>query len=104
MRPGLITPQVAFAAGIVFPTIISASTHKSLGNPKKRIMKSIVKTILLVLGIALILYGTYLFIQPEASVDLLGMSIEEQDNSNAFITMGLGLVFTLIGAFLPKKS
>lgn len=67
-------------------------------------MKSIVKTILLVLGIGLILYGTYQFIQPEASVDLLGMSIEEQDNSNAFITMGLGLVFTLIGAFLPKKS
>jgi len=67
-------------------------------------MKSIAKTVLLILGIGLLCYGTYTLIEPEASLDVLGMSIEEQDNTNAYITLGLGLVLTLIGSFLPKKA
>lgn len=67
-------------------------------------MKSIAKTVLLILGIGFLIYGAYTFIQPEASVDVLGMSFEEQDNSQAFISMGIGLVLTLAGAFVSGKS
>lgn len=67
-------------------------------------MKSIAKTILLILGIGFLLYGTYTFIQPEASVDLLVAEIEEQDNSDSYITLGIGLVLTLVGVFLSRKS
>ena len=67
-------------------------------------MKSLAKNILFIIGIGLLVYGTYTFIKPEASVDLLGMSIEEQDNTQSFITIGLGLVLIIIGAVLPKKS
>ncbi len=67
-------------------------------------MKSLAKNILFIIGIGLLVYGTYTFIQPEASVDLLGMSIEEQDNTQSFITIGLGLFLIIIGAVLPKKS
>lgn len=66
-------------------------------------MKSIAKTILLLVGVGLLLYGVYIFIRPEASLDVLGMSFEEQDNSYAYITIGIGLVITLAGGFLSRK-
>lgn len=67
-------------------------------------MKNIARIIVLLLGIGFLLYGAYTFVQPEASVDLLGMSIEEQDNKQAFISLGIGALLTILGVAISRKS
>ena len=54
-------------------------------------MNKNIKFILLVTGIGLFVYGIYLLIMPETSLDLGIVNIETQDNKNAYITIGLGL-------------
>lgn len=56
----------------------------------------------MILGVGFLVYGAYIFIQPEASIDLLGMSFEEQNNDEAYITMGIGLFLTLVGVYISK--
>ncbi|NNC69423.1 MAG: hypothetical protein HKN90_01215 [Flavobacteriaceae bacterium] len=66
-------------------------------------MNKSIKTILLVVGLILLVYGIYTMIAPEASVDLGVIKAEAQDNSNSYITIGLGIVVLLIGLFAGKK-
>lgn len=66
-------------------------------------MNKTIKLIFLVGGIALLVYGIYLLIIPETSVDLGIVNIEAQDNKNAYITIGLGLVSLLAGLIGGKK-
>lgn len=66
-------------------------------------MNKTIKLIFLVAGIALLVYGIYLLIIPETSVDLGIVNIEAQDNKNAYITIGLGLVSLLAGLIGGKK-
>lgn len=65
-------------------------------------MNKTIKTILLVVGIILIGYGIFTLIQPEASVELGGLSVEAQDNTNSYITIAFGLVSAALG-LLGKK-
>ena len=67
-------------------------------------MNKSVKTILLVVGIVLLAYGIYTMIAPEASVGIGDMSIEAQDNTNAYITIALGLVAVILSVVAGKKS
>lgn len=55
-------------------------------------MNKSVKTILLVVGVILLGYGIYTLIMPEASLDLGILKVEEQDNTNAYITIALGII------------
>lgn len=66
-------------------------------------MNKTIKLIFLVAGVALLVYGIYLLIIPETSVDLGIVNIEAQDNKNAYITIGLGLVSLLAGLIGGKK-
>lgn len=67
-------------------------------------MNKTIKFIFLVAGIVLLLYGIYLLVIPETSIDLGIVDIEAQDNKNAYITIGLGLVSLLAGLFGGKKA
>ncbi len=67
-------------------------------------MNKTVKTILLVVGVILLGYGIYTMIAPEASVSLGGLSVEAQDNTNSYITIGLGLLALAISFLAGKKA
>jgi uncharacterized membrane protein len=66
-------------------------------------MNKTVKTILLVVGLVLVVYGIYKVVAPEASVDLGVVEFEAQDNKDAYITIGLGLFAMLLGFLGGKK-
>ena len=66
-------------------------------------MNKTVKSILLIVGVVLLGYGIYTLIAPEASVSLGGFSVEAQDNTNSYITIGLGIV-ALAVSFLGGKK
>lgn len=67
-------------------------------------MNKSIKTILVIVGIILLGYGLYRFVEPEAVVSIGSLDvIKTQDNSTSFITIGLGLVLLFIG-FLGKTN
>ncbi|MDY0779523.1 hypothetical protein [Tenacibaculum sp. IB213877] len=66
-------------------------------------MNQTIKLILIIAGIALLAYGGYELVTPEASVDLGIAEFESQNNDNAYISLGLGVVVLLAGLFTPKK-
>ncbi|WP_411767432.1 hypothetical protein [Winogradskyella sp. A3E31] len=66
-------------------------------------MNKTIKTILLVVGVILIAYGIYKVVSPEASVSIGDFGIEAQDNNDAYITIGLG-VLALLGSLIAGKK
>lgn len=66
-------------------------------------MNKSVKTILLVVGVILLGYGIYTLIMPEASLDLGILKVEEQDNTNAYITIALGIIALGVSFMGGKK-
>lgn len=68
-------------------------------------MNKSVKTILIIVGVGLLAYGIYTMIIPETQISIGDLDlVEEQDNTNAYITIGLGLVALLISFFGGKKA
>ena len=67
-------------------------------------MNKSVKTVLLIAGIILLGYGIYTLIAPEASVEVGPLNVEAQDNTNAYIAMGLGIVALIASLLGGKKS
>lgn len=65
-------------------------------------MNKSIKTILMVVGVLLVVYGVYTLIAPEASIGIGDLSIETQDNSDAYTTIGLGLA-AIVLSFLGRK-
>lgn len=66
-------------------------------------MNKTIKTILIVAGLALLIYGGYELVTPEASIDLGVAEIESQNNNNAYITMCIGIVALVAGFIVSKK-
>lgn len=66
-------------------------------------MNSIIKSVLLIVGVGLLAYGGYLLVTPEASIDIGIAKAEAQNNDNAYITIGLGIVALLIGLLGKKR-
>lgn len=66
-------------------------------------MNKTIKLILTVIGAALTLYGIFKIISPEASVDIGIAEFTEQNNKDAYITLGLGVVILLLSFFTSKK-
>lgn len=66
-------------------------------------MNSIIKTVLLIVGVGLLAYGGYLLVTPEASINIGIAEAEAQNNDNAYITIGLGIVALLIGLLGKKR-
>ena len=67
-------------------------------------MNKSIKTVLLVVGVALLGYGIYTMIAPEASISIGEFGIEAQDNTNAYITIALGIVALIASVFVGKKT
>lgn len=67
-------------------------------------MNKPVKTILLVVGVVLLIYGIYTLIAPEASIGIGELSIEAQDNDNSYITIALGLAAVVLSFLGGKKK
>ena len=60
--------------------------------------------ILVVAGILVLVYGIYTFIAPEAVVSIGSVDvIKAQDNSDAYIAIGIGVVLLFIGLLGTKK-
>lgn len=66
-------------------------------------MNKQVKSILLIVGVVLLLYGIYTLIMPEASLDLGIVQVEEQDNTNAYITIVLGIIALAVSLIGGRK-
>ncbi|MDA9089578.1 hypothetical protein N9K15_01395 [Maribacter arcticus] len=66
-------------------------------------MNKQVKSILLIVGVVLLIYGIYTLIMPEASLDLGIVKVEEQDNTNANITIVLGIIALAVSLVGGKK-
>ncbi|TYP99313.1 hypothetical protein C7447_102635 [Tenacibaculum adriaticum] len=66
-------------------------------------MNKTIKTILIVAGLALLIYGGYELVTPEASVDIGIAEFESQNNDNAYISIGIGLVALVAGFIVSKK-
>ncbi len=66
-------------------------------------MNKTIKTILVIAGILLLLYGGYELIMPESSVDIGIAEFETQNNNNAYTVLGIGTVVLLLGLFVGKK-
>jgi len=68
-------------------------------------MNKSVKTILIIVGVGLLAYGIYTMIVPETQISIGDLDIvKQQDNTNAYITIGLGLVALFIGFLAGKKA
>ena len=67
------------------------------------IMNKQVKSILLIVGVVLLIYGIYTLIMPEASLDLGIVKVEEQNNTNAYITIVLGIIALAVSLVGGKK-
>lgn len=63
-----------------------------------------IRTILIIAGVILLGYGIYTVIGPEASVSIGGFSVEAQDNTNAYISIGLGIVALIASVLVDKKA
>ena len=67
-------------------------------------MNKSIKTVLLVVGIVLLAYGIYTMVVPETKVAIGDVSlIEAQDNTNAYITIGLGIVAVVLSLVKGKS-
>lgn len=67
-------------------------------------MNKTIKSILLVVGIGLLVYGVYTMFAPEASLSIGSLQVTAQDNTNSYITIGLGLAALLISFIGGRKS
>ncbi len=67
-------------------------------------MNKSIKTVLLVVGIILLIYGIYTMITPETKVSIGKMNlVEAQDNTNSYITIALGLVAVVLSLMKAKS-
>lgn len=66
-------------------------------------MNKSIKITLIIVGVSSLLYGIYLLITPEASLSIGDLDIVKvQDNTNAYIAIGLGLAALLV-SFIDNK-
>jgi hypothetical protein len=68
------------------------------------IMNKTIKMILLIVGVGLLGYGIYMLVAPETALSIGPLDVETQDNNNAYITIGLGLLTLMISFVGGKKS
>jgi hypothetical protein len=67
-------------------------------------MNKTIKTVLLVVGIILLAYGIYTMIIPETQVSIGDLDlIKTQDNTNAYITIALGIVAVVLSLVKGKS-
>jgi len=66
-------------------------------------MNIFIKAILIIAGLGLLIYGGNELVSPEASIDIGIAEFETQNNTNAYISIGIGIIALLAGVFIKKK-
>ena len=67
-------------------------------------MNKTIKTVLLVVGIVLLGYGIYTMVVPETQISIGDLDlVEAQDNTNAYITIALGIVAVALSLIKGKS-
>ena len=67
-------------------------------------MNKTIKTILLIVGVILLGYGFYTLVIPETQVSIGDVDlIEAQDNTNAYVIIGLGILAVVLSLIKGKK-
>ncbi|MCG1037684.1 hypothetical protein [Polaribacter sargassicola] len=66
-------------------------------------MNTLTKTILILAGLGLLIYGGIELVSPEASLDIGIAEFESQNNTNAYISIGIGIAALLAGFFVKKN-
>jgi uncharacterized membrane protein HdeD (DUF308 family) len=66
-------------------------------------MNKTIKTILLIVGVILLVYGIYTMITPETQVSIGDLDLlKVQDNTNSYIVIGLGLIAIVLSLLKEK--
>lgn len=67
-------------------------------------MNKTIKALLLIVGIVLLSYGVYAMVVPETQVSIGDLDlVEAQDNTNAFISIGLGILAIALSLIKGKS-
>jgi hypothetical protein len=67
-------------------------------------MNRAIKSILLLIGIALLFYGIYTLVIPETQISIEEIDlVKVQENTNSYLTVGIGLVAIVLSLINPKK-
>ncbi|WP_299064507.1 hypothetical protein [uncultured Polaribacter sp.] len=67
-------------------------------------MNKSIKTVLLIVGLILTIYGIYTMIQPETQVSIGDLDlVEAQDNTGSYITIVIGVIALAAGLISGKK-
>ncbi|WGH74407.1 hypothetical protein P8625_09820 [Tenacibaculum tangerinum] len=67
-------------------------------------MNKTIKSVLLIAGIIILIYGIYTLIQPEAQVSIGDVDlVKAQDNTNSYITIAVGIIAIAISSLAGKK-
>jgi hypothetical protein len=67
-------------------------------------MNKTIKTVLLIVGIALTAYGIYTMIIPETEISIGELNLMKvQDNTNSYITIALGIVAIVFSLIKGEK-
>jgi uncharacterized membrane protein HdeD (DUF308 family) len=68
-------------------------------------MKRSIKAVFLFIGVILLAYGIYILEIPETNFSINDKIIEEhQDNSNAYIIIGLGVLSVILSLIKEKEK
>jgi hypothetical protein len=67
-------------------------------------MNKTIKTVLLVVGVILLGYGIYTMVVPETQISIGDIDlVEAQDNTNSYITIGLGILAVALSLVKGKS-
>lgn len=67
-------------------------------------MNKNIKMVLLIAGVALLIYGVYTMITPETKVSIGELDLlKVQDNTNSYITIGLGIAAIALSLLKSKN-
>lgn len=67
-------------------------------------MNKTIKSVLLIVGLVLAGYGIFMLIQPETDISIGDLDlVQAQDNTNAYITIGIGVVAIALSLLGGKK-
>lgn len=68
-------------------------------------MNKSIKSILIIVGVVLLGYGIYTLVVPETIFSIGSLDVKAQDdNTNSYITIGLGLLALFVGLLGSRKQ
>ncbi|MEQ3498825.1 hypothetical protein ABMY20_03590 [Tenacibaculum sp. SSH1-16] len=67
-------------------------------------MNKPIKSVLLIAGIVILVYGIYTLIQPETQISIGDIDlVKAQNNTNSYLSITIGIVAIVISSFAGKK-